>query len=202
MTSSCRVMLFHESCDFYSFSVRWAYDSTANRLALGVICSAWFQPQTDSWPTVFATHLSPALCPGFVPGFKQLLNKRHTGNEPHPGFPLMRDGHAEERRLFLHLFLTLLFSSCSPTPAGGTESSLVPPSPTACERGAHGGVQGKVSQAEDGNSSFPWATRFRSVKQAYVPPGTVKFLHLSASSACSWVFFSSSFCTYKTELIK
>lgn len=130
-------------------------DSTANRLALGVICSAWFQPQTDSWPMVFATHLSPALCPGFVPGFKQLLNKRHTGNEPHPAFPLMRDGHAAERHFFLHLFLTLLFSSCSPTPAGGTESSLVPPSPTACERGATGLFSERSSRRRTATTPLP-----------------------------------------------
>lgn len=113
-----------------------------------------FNPKQTASPWSLQ-HSSVLLCALFLGlGFTQLLNKRYTGYEPDPGFLLMRDSHAEvENFFFPHLFLTLLFLSCSPMPAGGTESSLVPLRPTACDWGLHGDVQWNVLQAEEGNYS-------------------------------------------------
>lgn len=164
MTSSCRVMELHESCDFYSFFISGAYDSSDEHLALGVICSVVFQPQTD---TLAPGHcrtsqscsvlLCLALHNCWIKG-RQGMNQTMTGNL---GITAML------QRGTSSLSLTPACLSHGPMPAGGTKRRLVPLRPMPVSRGSIE-LFSDVFRAEKGNSpSLSWVTLF-SVKQAHM----------------------------------
>lgn len=101
----------------------WFYDSTDKHLALAVIHSAWFQPQTDIWPMVFAAHPRPALSTVLRSDLHSCRTKGIQATNH--GFPLISDRHAKEG---------LLSSSSSnpfpsePLPNGSRMGRRQPPS--------------------------------------------------------------------------
>lgn len=139
------------------------------------------------------------IMPVLIPSFTQLLNKKaHRVWIRHWLSPSCITATLKRAYSFFMLFWSSFLSHSSMT-AGGQKAALSHSDPHPVTEGLHGHYW-NVFQVEEVNySSLSWVTVFCGVKQAYMPPGTVKFHHLSASSASTWVFSLRSFCTYKID---
>lgn len=145
MTSSCRVMELHKSCDFYSFFIRGAYDSSDEHLTLGSTCSVGFPPQADTLAP--GHHRTSQSCAVFLClALRNCWIKGRQGtNQTMTGISRII---AVLQRGTSSLSLTPVCLSHGPMPEGGTKSLLVPHRPTACDGRLHWAVQWCLSSWE------------------------------------------------------